>query len=318
MTSLDLHNPALLPAPAAPTARRTPAHWLSLRRLRTQRWTATHGVAALVMGTLGILATLDVWREIHGLAIKEPEYQHIFLVPIVLAWMIWVRRSRIRHCKPTGMMLGVVIAAVGWGVSAFGFYNGYQSLRHGGAVMVVLGCVLSVLGKQALFRFFPAVAVLVFLVPVPHYYRLKLSLPLQTWTAQVSEVVLQMFGVPVERATNRLSIGGETIDIIHACNGLRNLFPLILVSYAFSFGLPLRNSVRIFVLLLSPITAIVCNVMRIIPNVLLIAYVSSQAGETFHTYSGIGMLPISFLILLGIIKVLRWAMVPVMKYTLAA
>ena len=30
------------------------------------------------------------------------------------------------------------------------------------------------------------------------------------------------------------------------------------------------------------------------------------------------MLPISFLILLGIIKVLRWAMVPVMKYTLAS
>jgi hypothetical protein len=29
------------------------------------------------------------------------------------------------------------------------------------------------------------------------------------------------------------------------------------------------------------------------------------------------MLPVSFLILLGIIKLLRWSMVPVMKYSLA-
>jgi hypothetical protein len=30
------------------------------------------------------------------------------------------------------------------------------------------------------------------------------------------------------------------------------------------------------------------------------------------------MVPLAFLILLGIIKVLRWAMLPVMRYTLAS
>jgi hypothetical protein len=30
------------------------------------------------------------------------------------------------------------------------------------------------------------------------------------------------------------------------------------------------------------------------------------------------MLPIAFLILLGLIKTLRWAMIPVMRYTLAS
>ena len=33
----------------------------------------------------------------------------------------------------------------------------------------------------------------------------------------------------------------------------------------------------------------------------------------FHDYSGWLMLPIAFLILLGIIKMLRWAMIPVMR-----
>jgi hypothetical protein len=38
----------------------------------------------------------------------------------------------------------------------------------------------------------------------------------------------------------------------------------------------------------------------------------------FHDYAGWLMLPVSFLILLGVIRLLRWAMVPVMKYSLAA
>ena len=45
---------------------------------------------------------------------------------------------------------------------------------------------------------------------------------------------------------------------------------------------------------------------------------SLDAGKHFHDYSGWLMLPISFLILLGIIAALRWAMVPVMRYTLAS
>ena len=78
------------------------------------------------------------------------------------------------------------IAAVGWAVSSYGFYHGYQSLWHGGAVLVVVGCILTVLGKQALFRFFPAVAVLVFIVPVPGLIRQQIAIPLQTWTAQIT------------------------------------------------------------------------------------------------------------------------------------
>lgn len=310
---------------AAAAVRRPPAgHWLSLRRFRTERWTRTHALAATFMGALGVAATWDVWVDIFYKAYKEPEYSHIFLVPIVAIWMVFVRRLRFRHCKPSGTSLGFVFAAAGCAISTFGYYRGFDTLRYGGAVAVVVGCVLSVLGKQALFRFFPAIAVLVFLIPVPQYYRLKIAVPLQTWTAQVSQVVLESLGVPIERSANSLSINGAPVNIVEACNGLRMVFALILVSYAFSFGLPLRNSVRFVILLASPLSAIACNVVRILPNIWIYGYWSSDknlnehVGKLFHDWSGWLMLPISFVILLGIIKLLRWAMIPVMKYTLAS
>jgi exosortase len=211
-----------------------------------------------------------------------------------------------------------VVLAFGWAVHALGFYRGYQTLWYGGAVLVALGCVLSVLGKHALFRFFPAIAVLVFLIPVPPYYRLQLSVPLQAWTAQISQVALEVFGVPIERMGSKLSINGTPVNIVEACNGLRMVFPLILISYAFSFGLPLRNSVRFFVLLASPLVTIGCNLIRILPTAWFFGYSTQTFAEKFHEWAGWAMVPVAFVILLGIIKVLRWAMLPVMRYTLAS
>ena len=70
----------------------------------------------------------------------------------------------------------------------------------------------------------------------------------------------------------------------------------------------------------APFAAILCNVIRILPTVCLYGHYGSDSvvGQRFHDYSGWLMLPISFLILLGIIAALRWAMVPVMRYTLAS
>lgn len=295
----------------------------SVRRItRTDRWTSWHVTAATIMGALGVLATLDAWSDIFVIARGNEEYSHIFLVPLVAAAMIYVRRARFRYCKPTGTAIGFLIAGVGWAVHVFGFYHNYESLWHLGAVLVVLGCVLSVFGKHALFRFFPAIAVLIFLVPVPGMIRLKIAQPLEYWTAEISSLLLNAFNLSVIRSGNTLLVAGadgmpRPINIIEACNGLRMVFALILVSYFFCFALPLRNPVRLMILLASPFAAILCNVVRILPTVWLYSY-SKEAGDTFHNCSGWLMLPISFLILLAVIGALRWAMLPVMRYTLAS
>jgi exosortase/archaeosortase family protein len=303
---------------------------------RTDRWTGRHLAAAVFMAALGVLATRGAWADILRHALKDQEYSHIWLVPIVAFFMVYVRRLRLRHCKPVGTSIGVFVAVFGWAVSLWGFYHGNQSFWHGGSVLVVLGCVLSVLGKHALFRFFPAIVVLVFLVPVPGRIRQQVAIPLQNWTAQISEVVLETFGVPMQRSGNLLSVrrfDAKTaatvtsdepqrdfvdINIVEACNGLRMVWPLILMSYAFSFGLPLRNWVRLTILLASPLAAIGCNVVRILPTIWLYGSASERVANAFHDYSGWPMLPISFLLLMGIIKLLRWAMIPVMRYTLAS
>jgi exosortase len=283
-----------------------------------QRWTPWHALAALVMAALALAACWEVWADIYHIASVDEEYSHIFLVPLVAAYLIWVRRVRLRFCAARGRLIGPVIAAGGWMISSYGFYHNIQSFWHGGAVLILVGCVLAVLGKDVLFRFFPAVAVLVFLVPVPGMIRQQIALPLESWTAQISQVLLEALGMDVERSGNLISVNGIPVSIAEACNGLRMVFALILVSFAFSFGLPLRNFVRFLVLLASPLAAILCNVLRILPTVWLYGYHSKDIAGRFHDYSGWVMLPLAFGLLYGIIRLLRWALIPVTRFTLAS
>ena len=167
-------------------------------------------------------------------------------------------------------------------------------------------------------RFLPAIAVLIFLIPVPPHIRQDIAGPMERYTATASRVCLQVVGVNVQQQGSQLLVNGQPVNIAEACNGMRMVFALILVGYAFCFSMPLKQWVRIFLLLLSPFAAILCNVIRILPTVFIYGYGSREWGDTFHTFSGWAMLPIAFLLLLGIVRMLRWAMVPVMRYTLVS
>ncbi|MGA3067342.1 MAG: exosortase/archaeosortase family protein [Tepidisphaeraceae bacterium] len=304
-----------MPAGADPAGR---ARRWAMPLLKEDRLTLAHLIAAACMGALGVIATLPAWQDIYTIARNDEENSQLFLVPLIALYLVWVRRMRLRHCRPTGRIIGPIVIAAGWAIGSFGFYRGIQSFWHGGAVLVVLGCILSVLGRNVVFRFFPALAVLVFMVPAPNRVRLAIASPLQNWTANISEKILELCGeVNTQVTGNLLTINGQPLFVAEACNGMRMVFALILVCFAFGFALPLRNFVRILILVASPLAAILCNVIRVPATVWVYAY-EPQFGDAFHRYAGWAMLPLAFTILYGIIKTLQWAMIPVTQYTLAS
>jgi uncharacterized membrane protein YqjE len=51
--------------------------------------------------------------------------------------------------------------------------------------------------------------------------------------------------------------------------------------------------------------------------VLLYGYAEEETADLFHDLAGWAMLPVAFLLLMGITKALRWALVPTYRFTLA-
>ena len=287
------------------------------RALRRNGWTLWHVVGAALMGLAGLALTADAWTDMFLIAWGDEEASHIFLVPIIAAWLFYVRRERLRYCTPREHWVGPLMVAAGWAISSYGYYNATQALWHGGAVVIVVGCILTVLGRDVLRKFLPAIVVLAFLVPVPGRIRLGIALPLQEVLAQMTSTAFDVAGVEIEQFGNLLTINGQDVQVAEACNGLRMVFTLVLVSYAVAFGTPLKGYARFLLIALSPVSALACNFVRMVPTVWLYGNAPADVASGFHDLAGWIMLFVAFLLLMSIIRILRWSLLPVARYTLA-
>ena len=270
-------------------------------------------IVGVLLLAMSVWAGLAAWRDIFYIASRDEEASQIWLVLPIFIWLLWSRKQQLVGAVARYSLLGPALVAIGWGVSLYGFLELKQALWHGGVVLTLVGAFATVAGVDLVKRILPALIVLGFLVPVPGSIRQSIAIPLQTATASVSAFCFDLMSLPVGRSGNVLTYNGQDVAVAEACNGMRMVFALLLVTYAFVFVTPLRPSVRVLILLLSPIAAIACNVLRIIPTVYLYGHFPDTWGPMFHDLSGWAMLVLAFGVLLGAVRLLQWAEVPVMQ-----
>lgn len=288
-----------------------------ISRLTRMGWKPQDPMLAAVLVALAILLTWDAWADIFVLAARDEENSHIFLVLPIAFWVAWIRRARLLQCRPRHHWAGVVIAGVGVAAFSWGWSNQIDALWHGGALLTVVGAFASAMGGEIVRKFLPAFGALAFLVPIPGTVRQEIALPLQSISARVTQFVLDLTGLLVERSGNLIIIDDMPIAVAEACNGMRMVFALFLVMYAFAFSIPMLNGVRLLLLVASPLVAIVANVTRLVPTVLAYAKLKPETADMLHDLSGWLMLAIAFAALLSIEHMLRWALIPTQRFTLA-
>ncbi|HEX7008617.1 MAG TPA: exosortase/archaeosortase family protein [Phycisphaeraceae bacterium] len=286
------------------------------RRVRSvwNRWRLTSGLALVC---LGLAVTYRPWLDMIDVALTNPDARYILLVPAVSAWLIWVRRQRLRLCQPRGTMIGPAVALAGWLMLYLGAQNGLTSLWHAGGLVVVLGCVLAVVGWDAAKRFLPALVILVLLIPPPLALRQRLAQPLHEFTLDLTWTVWRLLGISVERSGGVLSVGGTEVAVSEATGGLPMVLALFLVTYALAFGKPLRASVRGVLLLLTPLTVVLCGMVGVLVTVWAFGHYPQQGAYHLLEFSRWCALAAALMVSLGALRLLVWASVPVGYYTLA-
>jgi exosortase len=268
-------------------------------------------VLAVALVGLAAAATWSVWSGIFDYAWRNEEQSHSLIALPLAAWLVWVRRARIKGLSPEWTMAGPLLMGVGWLISITGFQTGVELGLHIGALLLVVGAGLTALGPRILVAVLPAVVALVLVLPVPGRLRMSIAGPLQELSAQAAHFILDLCGVPALRSGNILTINGVDVAIAEACNGMRLVSALAVISYAFVFSIRLRPAARAGILALSPLIALAVNVMRLIPTALVYGYSSKQNAEAFHDISGWGVLVLAIGVMLGIVSLLRWLEVPI-------
>ncbi len=287
------------------------------RRLVKMGWRPAHLVAVVILPLLGFIMTFGQWQSIWRISTTRIEAGHVLLVPMIMVWLAWVRRSRIQLCRPVGGWLGILIILGGVFVHILGRVQSQDILLHLSAVLITAGCLVTATGRDIFVKFLPAFVVMIFLVPLPLKWCHTISYPVELATAELASVIYSSVGIHASLDGEILRINHVALPVSEACEGLSMVFALFLVSYGFVFGLPLRGSARVIILLLTPFSAVFCNVIGLIAIFWLYSYINPEHVNVLYQLCDWVMLPVAFMLLLGIIKLLIWASIPVRQFTLA-
>jgi exosortase len=280
----------------------TPANLTVVRKPR--RLARIDFVFAGVLIGFAVLIHLDAWRDILRIGITDEECSYVLLAPVVIAWLIWVRRGEAARQLVRRGWVGLAIIGLGWLVHWYGYVHD-PVIWRAGAVLVAVGALITVLGLDVSWALAPALAACVFLIPVDPTGRINVAQPLETVAATVTQRICEVLAMNVDRAGNLLSINGRDVTIAEACNGIRMVLTLFMVCYVVAFTMRLGPIARALVLVASPVVAIVANVVRLVPTVWMFGHTSKNTAETFHDVSGWVMTGLAFAVLMGLCWLLQ-------------
>ncbi|MHC4572844.1 MAG: exosortase/archaeosortase family protein [Planctomycetota bacterium] len=245
---------------------------------------------------------------------KDPSWSHGFLIPLFSLYFINQRKEEILNLKTKPNYLGLVLL-----VCAIVFYplnkaspSGYGYLGSI-CVIAVLGAVVLFLGGWDLIRHtWLPICFLVFAVPLPQRYYVRLTMPMRQWAASAATFLLNLVrGIEA-------TASGVVIDVIYrgqriepplnvaeACSGMRLLMAFVALGVAMAY-LHYRPMWQRLVLLASTMPiAIFCNMVRVtVTGFIYILIHPRYAQGVYHDVLGLAMLPLAF----GLYAFLAWFM----------
>lgn len=246
------------------------------------------------------------WPALESMARKwesDPQYSHGFLVVPFSLFLLWTRREHRASTLAQPGVWGLLMIAAGAGLHLLGAWFYFDWIEHVSLLPCLAGLALLTGGSPALKWSWPAIAFLVFMVPLPHRVETALAGTLQRITSSSSAAVLNTLDRPTVAEGNVLTVNGEKVEIVAACSGLGSLLVFFAMATAVAIlsGRPLLDR-ALLVISAVPI-ALATNVIRVTATVLLKERFGNYAGfETFHELAGWFMMAIA----LGILCLELW------------
>jgi len=254
---------------------------------------------ALIVGLVG-LALAVAWAYAGTLAelahrwSNEADYSHGFLVPLVALAILWVRRHALSAASIQGNWWGLAVLALSLAMRLVAEY-GFYPLLHAYSLLPALAGICLLVGGRTLFHWaWPAIAFLVFMIPLPGFVKAGLSLPLQRTATVLSSYLLQALGQPAAARGNILQIEDFQLEVVAACSGLRLLMTITALVTAYAMLAPRPWKEKLLLVVGAIPIAVLANALRLTATGLLGRYLSGEAAKrAAHDGAGWLMIPLT-------------------------
>ncbi len=254
-------------------------------------------IMPIIILTLFVVAYYPALNSIVKKWNQSDDYTHAFFTVPIVIYMIWLKRNLLTEGKGQPV-LGLFFVAL----SAFLYLVSVQlqipTIMYIVTVFTVISGLVYFAGFLALKEMAIPIMLLFLVIPIPNQLLSMVTASLQLKVSYASEIVIQLFSVPLFREGNVLHIPDRTFQIVEACSGLRSLISLMTLSLILGY-FTLIKSWSVFLLFMFSIPiAIFVNVVRVVFLILAYYYVHVDlAVGLTHTVFGL----VLFLIGLGLL-----------------
>ena len=259
----------------------------------------------MVAGTLALVYA-PVCVELFKDWLRDPNYSHGLLVPVISGVILWSQRRRLAALPLSGSWIGVALMVVAAGLLVLGA-AGAEVFTQRVSLILALGATVLALGGWSWVRgtAFP-LAFLLFAVPLPYVIYYDITGPLQSLAAAVAMDGLVLIGIPAVKQGNIIHLPDLSLEVAEACSGIRSLYEFLALGALFARGLPLPWWGKVLVFLTTIPISVAGNAVRVWGTGVASHLVGSGAATgPAHEAVGLVVLAVALGILLLLGKVVR-------------
>jgi exosortase len=250
----------------------------------------------LGLGVLLLWAYLPTLAELGARWTQDPHYADRFLVPGFSAFLLWFRRPKLSSVVFRPCWWGVPFLLAATGLRLAGTYFYLDWLAGASLVLCLAGFCVLLGGRPALGWAWPALAFLLFMLPLPYRLEAALSLPLRQLATWASTFVLQALGFAALADGNVILVNDTELKVAEACSGLSMLVTFFALATAMVLVLKLPPVDKAFLVGSAIPIAVLANIVRITATAVLHETAGGDGNvEYFHDLAGWFMMPFALL-----------------------
>ena len=266
----------------------------------------------LLLFAVWLMCSLAIsWRAVASLlnySLGNDDASHIFLIPVVFAFLIFNERERIFRSLSSDFVSGISLLPPGlvcilW--SLRGVPPSPSPCALGLVLLAIAGFALS-FGREALRAArFPLLFLFLF-IPMPQAMLDKVVYALQKGSAEISAVLFSLTAMPVLREGFIFRLPRFSIEVARECSGIRSSIALLVLAILVGHFFLHKFWKQVVFVLAGFVVMIVKNGIRIVTLTALANYVNQAfLYGNLHREGGVFFFLLGLLLLLPVFWLLQ-------------
>lgn len=257
----------------------------------------------MLIAGLVIVGYSDIFVWMYGRYMGEDSYySHGFLIPIVTAYLIWLKREKLQELSPKSSSLGFLLVVLAILMHVFGTAVYVFSISGFTLWILVVGISLALYGQEITRIILFPLCFLLFMFPLPSAMITMISFPLKVLVANIGVKIASLMGIPLLLEGFVITIPQGQLLVGNPCSGLRSLIAFLAMGALFAYFSHLSKARKIILFVLAVPIAIASNLVRV-PILIFWSYkwgLESAAPDTLvHTGSGFVVFILGILLLMA-------------------